>query len=141
MIFTRFCYAGDRSQDRELLSFEKGAAQVPRRIRHCFQPGNLWTCEPGIGGALFFSVAVWGGKEQNHAERGRGSKQFVNGNFKRLKLLKLIFHRYFFDIYVCEFDCEPTDEVILLQLNLRIRWFILSLLFTFARRNILATKN
>ena len=51
LIFTRFCYAGDRSQDRELLSFEKGAAQVPRRTRHCFQPGNLWTCEPGIGGA------------------------------------------------------------------------------------------
>ena len=121
LIFTRFCYAGDRSQDRELLSFEKGAAQVPRRIRHRFQPGNLWTCEPGIGGAYFFSVAVWGGKEQNYAERGRDSKQFVNGNFKRRKLLKLIFQRYFFDICVCKFDYEPTDEVILLQLNFLVK--------------------
>ena len=123
--FSTFCYAGDRSQDRELWSFDKGAAQVPRRIRHCFQPGNLfvdlWTRD------------WWGGKEQNYAERGRGSKQFVNGNFKRLKLLKLIFHRYFFDICVCEFDYEPTDEVILYNSSfwLRIRWFILSLLCHF----------
>ena len=49
-----------------------------------------------------------------------GSKQFVNGNFKRWKLLKLIFHRYFFDICVCEFD-EPTDEVILLQLKFLVK--------------------
>ena len=40
--FSTFCYAGDRSQDRELWSYEKGAAQVPQRIRHCFQPGNLF---------------------------------------------------------------------------------------------------
>ena len=45
----------------------------------------------------------------------------MNGNFKRRKLLKLIFHRYFFDKCVCEFDYEPTDEVILLQLKFLVK--------------------
>ena len=100
---------------KELLKFREGLG-IASNLVIC-----LWTCEPGIGGALFFSVAVWGRKEQNYAERGRGSKQFVNGNFKRRKLLKLIFHRYFFDKCVCEFDYEPTDEVILLQLKFLVK--------------------